>query len=77
MKTWQFIALLIAIFLQPVICYCWRGYWSQHIAFNQVDREKIVKLESHLNEMDYDLQHIKDVVDETLEITAKSANGIY
>jgi len=49
MKTWQFIVLLIAIFLQPIIIYFWWGYWSQHIAFNQVDREQITQLEQKLN----------------------------
>ena len=49
MKTWQFIILLIAIFLQPIIIYFWFGYRSQNIAFNQIDREQIVGLEKKLN----------------------------
>ena len=70
MKTRQFIVLLIAIFLQPIIIYFWFWYWNQHIAFNQVSREQINKIE-------YDMQHIKDSTDQTLEITAKTANWIY
>ena len=70
MKTWQFIILLVAISLQPIICYFWFWYWNQHIAFSQVSREQVNKIE-------YDIQHIKDSTDQTLEITAKAVNGIY
>jgi len=49
MKTWQFIILLVAIFLQPVICYFWFWYWNQHIAFSQVSREQVIDLDKKLN----------------------------
>ena len=49
MKTWQFIILLVAIFLQPVIIYYWFGYWSQHLVSNQVQREQVINLEKKLN----------------------------
>jgi len=58
MKTRQFIVLLVAIFLQPVICYCWWGYRSQHIAFNQVDRDHFIKLEEKVNHLEEDIQTI-------------------
>jgi hypothetical protein len=49
MKTWQFIILLMAIFLQPIIIYFWFGYWSQHIAFSQVQRDQVIELEKKLD----------------------------
>ena len=49
MKTWQFIILLIAIFLQPVIIYFWFGYRSWHLVTNQVQREEFLQLENKIN----------------------------
>lgn len=52
MKNRQFRLLIIAIFLQPVIMYFWRGYWSQTIVYEKADRSQV----SELHDMVYKLQ---------------------
>jgi hypothetical protein len=45
MKTRQFIVLLVAIFLQPVIMYFLWGYISQEILFFTPDREQVAEIQ--------------------------------
>lgn len=48
MKTRQFIVLLVAIFLQPVIMYFWWGYLPQSILFSTPTRDQIVDIQQDI-----------------------------
>lgn len=51
MKNRQFIVLLVAIFLQPIIMYFWWGYISQEILFSTPTREQVVEIKQDVSEL--------------------------
>ena len=59
MKNWQFIILLISIFLQPIIMYVWWGYRVEYI-HRASNTENVKDMKEYLRNIDQNVATVDE-----------------